>query len=189
MRGNDKGPHQISNVEMNSPANMAGLKNDDLVLKVNDVNVVGERYNKTVTLIKNESEKGRLKLEVIDPQSCPSEIRNMVLTPQSGYSTLKSKPSKAGSIDNLRNITAEIIASGSGRDTVRSVSQLPPHDRPRTSSTEYDNRRQRPASTSDLDRVPNNSTVRSNTSYGSQATFTSESKYILIYFLFVLFVT
>ncbi len=66
MRPSDKGPHQISNVEINSPAMLAGLKNDDLVLKVNDVNVVGERYSKTVTLIKNESEKGRLKLEVID---------------------------------------------------------------------------------------------------------------------------
>ena len=176
MRGNEKGPHQISNVEMNSPAMLSGLKNDDLVLKVNDVNVVGERYNKTVTLIKNESEKGRLKLEVIDTQSCPSDIRNMVLTPQSGNSTLKSKSSKTGSIDNLRKITSEIIASGSGRDTIRSVSQLPT-DRHRTPSVEYDNTRQRPASTSDIDRVPNNSTVRSNTSYGSQATFISESKY------------
>jgi hypothetical protein len=181
MRPSDKGPHQISNVEINSPAMLAGLKNDDLVLKVNDVNVVGERYSKTVTLIKNESEKGRLKLEVIDQQSCPSDIRNMVLTPQSGHSTIKSRSSKSGSIDNLRKITSEIIASGSGRDTIRSVSQLPT-DRQRAPSVDYDNRKQRPASTSDIDRVPNNSTVRSNTSYGSHATFTSESKYYFILF-------
>ena len=65
MRANEKGPHQISNVEKDSPASYAGLRNDDLILKVNDINVVGERYNKTVALIKNESEKGRLKLEVV----------------------------------------------------------------------------------------------------------------------------
>lgn len=174
MRGNDKGPHQISNVEKDSPAFYAGLRNDDLILKVNDLNVVGERYNKTVALIKNESEKGRLKLEVIDVQSCSNEIRNVSLTPQSGYSTLNKpvKPSKSGSIDNLRSITAEIIASGSGRDTFRSVSQLPT-DRPRADN---DNRKPRPASASDIDRVPQltNSTVRSNASYGSAATFSSE---------------
>jgi C-terminal processing protease CtpA/Prc len=175
MRANEKGPHQISNVEKDSPASYAGLRNDDLILKVNDINVVGERYNKTVALIKNESEKGRLKLEVIDTQSCSNEIRNIVLTPQSGYSTLnkpiKSSSSKSGSIDNLRNITAEIIASGSGRDTVRSVSQLPTQRDTDSTNT----RKPRPASTSDIDRVPQiNDTVRSNASYGSEATFTSE---------------
>ena len=163
MRANEKGPHQISNVEKDSPASYAGLRNDDLILKVNDINVDGERYNKTVALIKNESEKGRLKLEVIDTQSCSNEIRNVVLTPQSGYSTL-NKPSKStssssgtinsktGSIDNLRNITAEIIASGSGRDTVRSVSQLPTQRNTETTdnntggtSTNPNTRKPRPA--------------------------------------------
>ena len=54
---------------MESPAEMAGLKSDDFLIKVNDINVVGERYNKTVALIKNESDKGRLRLEVIEPAS------------------------------------------------------------------------------------------------------------------------
>jgi C-terminal processing protease CtpA/Prc len=74
-----KGPHQVSSVEQNSPAMFGGLKPDDLILKVNDVNVVGERYNKTISLIKNESQNGRLKLEVIDSENCPTEIKNTPL--------------------------------------------------------------------------------------------------------------
>ena len=87
MRCNDKGAHQISNVEAESPAHYSGLKSDDYLLRVNDLDVVGERYNKTVALIKNESEKGRLKLEVIEPHLAPYEIRN-VLAGTSNYGTL-----------------------------------------------------------------------------------------------------
>jgi len=79
MRGNEQGPHQITSVEEDSPAKLSGLLNNDLVLKVNDVNVVGERYSKTITMIKNESEKGRLKLEVIQPHLCPDNIQKVLL--------------------------------------------------------------------------------------------------------------
>ncbi len=57
-----EGPHQFSNVENNSPA----FVSDDFVLKVNNTNVIRERFTKTVTIIKNELEKGRLKPEVIE---------------------------------------------------------------------------------------------------------------------------
>ena len=64
---NEKSPHQIESVVANSPAFLGGLKKDDYLITVNGVNVVGEQYTKTVALIKNESEKGTLKLEVIEP--------------------------------------------------------------------------------------------------------------------------
>ncbi|CAF0708112.1 unnamed protein product, partial [Brachionus calyciflorus] len=115
MRASESGPHQISSVETNSPAEQSGLKKEDLILKVNDQNIVGERYSKTTALIKNECEKGILKLEVIDVKSCPSEIRNTPLAPPSGYSTLSSsnklnKKNKSDSIQNLREITNEMIS-------------------------------------------------------------------------------
>ena len=120
MRSNEKGPHQISSVENESPAQVAGLRPDDLILKINDALVLGERYSRTVTLIKNESQAGRLKLEVIEASECPSEIRNMPLisTTSSGTDTLASTSSKkaskkqsstSGSIENLKNITQEAI--------------------------------------------------------------------------------
>lgn len=174
MRCNDKGAHQISNVELESPAHYSGLKSEDYVLRVNDVDVVGERYNKTVALIKNESEKGRLKLEVIEPHLTPYEIRNVVLS--SSYGTLgsnkgtlskKDKKKKDQSIDNLRQIASEVIGTGSIRTS--------DEDRSRAVSLDTsDSRKQRPFSMSDIDRVPHNSTVRSNVSYGSTATAFSE---------------
>lgn len=118
MRANQKGPHQISSVEPKSPAEDAGLRVEDLILKVNDVPVVGERYSKTVTVIKNESERGRLKLEVIDPAQCPKDVRNTALNaPSSDYSTITStgKVKKAESIQNLSQIAREAGAGSSDR--------------------------------------------------------------------------
>jgi hypothetical protein len=164
MRKNEAGPHQISSVEENSPAMLAGLKNDDLLLKVNDVNVVGERYSKTVTLIKNESERGRLKLEVIEPQLCPLDIRNAVLPAPSDYSTLSSRnkeikidssgrrSSKAESIQNLRDIAGQIISSANIPIDRRAVSEGPVSQR-----------------TQSMTNIQN-STVRSTNSFGSTTT-------------------
>ena len=118
MRSNEKGPHQISNVEVDSPAQLAGLRLNDLILKVADANVVGERYSKTVTLIKNELEKGRLKLEVVEPASCPAELRDIMPSPSSTQSTVASRKSSTAaskkSIENLKDITAEAIVSQRG---------------------------------------------------------------------------
>lgn len=129
MRSNEKGAHQISNVEMDSPAELAGLKGDDYLIKVNDVNVVGERYNKTVALIKNESDKGRLRLEVVEPALASYEIRNVDLTPTNGFSTLPAKnkslkkKDKYQSIENLRNIAHEITQNRSNSFSDRSRAQ------------------------------------------------------------------
>lgn len=160
MRANDKGPHQISSVEANSPAMDSGLRGDDLILKVNDLNVVGERYSKTVALIKNESEKGRLKLEVIDPYQCPPNLKDTLLAPQSGYSTIsgtKEKSStlgkKSDSTQNLRLIAAE----------AREV-----EDKSRAVSVDTATR-QRPLSMSDAQ-----GTIKSANSFGSGLTGTSE---------------
>lgn len=79
IAANQRGPHKISQVETNSPADDGGLRVDDLILKVNDVSIVGERYSKTVRLMKNEFERGRIKLEVIAPSKCPPDLRNVSL--------------------------------------------------------------------------------------------------------------
>jgi predicted metalloprotease with PDZ domain len=123
MKSSEKGPHQISGVEQESPAHVAGLRPDDLILKINEQLVVGERYSRTVTIIKNESQSGRLKLEVIEASECPSEIRNVplnttshstdTLTSQQSQqittASIKKQKSTSGSIENLKNITEEAI--------------------------------------------------------------------------------
>ncbi|RNA05783.1 Na(+) H(+) exchange regulatory cofactor NHE-RF2-like [Brachionus plicatilis] len=165
MKANESGPHMISSVESNSPAEQSGLRADDLILKVGDQSVVGERYTKTTTLIKNECEKGLLKLEVVDPLSCPAEVRNTPLVPPSGFSTISSASKlnkKSDSIKNLRDITSEMIDSSSpGRNRATSVDSA--------------SDRKRPYSMTDLDRIPANSTVRSITSIGTTATGYSQS--------------
>ncbi len=168
MRANEKGPHQISNVEKDSPAMLAGLQSNDLILKVNDVSIVGERYSKTVTLIKNELEKGRLKLEVIEPSLCPPDVRNAILSAPSATSTVASRRSRGDGLDNLRNITAEAISAN--QTTVQTTPE-----RQRAVSADVSvserNRGPRPLSVNDIDRVQqNNQTVRSTNSFGSTAT-------------------
>ena len=165
MKPSEVGPHTISSIESNSPAEHSGLKVNDLIIKVGDQNVVGERYSKTTTLIKNECEKGFLKLEVIDPVSCPIEIKKTALVPPSGYSTISSSSKinkKFDSINNLREITNEMIEQSS-----------PGRNRALSADTGAD--RKRPYSMTDLDRIPGNSTVRSITSVGTTATGYSHS--------------
>ncbi len=125
--------------------------------------MIGERYTKTVTLIKNESEKGRLKLEVIEPALCSLDIKNTTLGPNystissnKGTLTKKDKKKDKNSVENLRNIAQEVIESGSGRFE---------NDRSRAESIEVtqDGRKTRPKSISDIDRI-NRDTVRSNMS-------------------------
>lgn len=166
MRANERGPHQISSVEPGSPAYDAGLRVEDLILRVNDQSVVGERYSKTVTLIKNESERGRLKLEVIDPQQCPASVRDTMLVAPSNYSTIASSKSnmrKADSTQNLKQIARE--ARG------------PVDDRTRAVSVDAVQMRQRPQSMSDMNMQD---TIRSTR---SQASGISQRMCLLYIFL------
>jgi hypothetical protein len=171
IRPSPKGPHQISSVEENSPGHLGGLRQDDLILKVNDQNVVGQRFSKTAALIKNESEKGRIKLEVVEPALCPDDIRNTTLVgaaePASAQSTLRAPSSRADSIQNLKNITAEALVTGSGSSSVRLPDTA---DRNRGVSVDT-GLRQRPQSMSNIDRIQqNSSTVRSSNSFYSSTT-------------------
>ena len=90
LRKNEVGPHQIANVELNSPALLSGLQDDDYLLKINDINVVGERYSKTVTRIKNESDKGILKLEVVETTKISKYVRETRIDTQSGFASVSS---------------------------------------------------------------------------------------------------
>ena len=157
---NPKGPHQITNVEPNSPALASGLKNDDLLLKVNDYDVVGENYTKTILKIKNESERDRFKLTVIDPLKCPADIKNKTLDAPSGYSTVsgksnKPKPTTTGGVtastSNLKNITSEMINSAGDSSSTYGTSPARPVSADRhSSSTVSSAEKQRSKSSIDL---------------------------------------
>lgn len=184
LRKSEIGPHQIANVETNSPALLSGLRDNDYLLKVNDAYVVGERYSKTVTRIKNEGDKGILKLEVIEPESCPREIREVRIDIPSGYTSVSSagklspiisKTAKPGKdVSNLKEIVNELETQGvppfSG--SVRSVPEymnVSPgtSKRPVSSSalkTDSELLRQqqsRPFSMNDLDTIDPKLTVKS----------------------------
>lgn len=62
----NNGPTEITNVVKNSPAFISGLRDNDLVLKLNDENVVNELYKNIVNLFRDGLARGPLKLEVID---------------------------------------------------------------------------------------------------------------------------
>ena len=57
IRKFDKGPHQIAKVDKNSPAEYAGVRVNDLLLKINNVEVVEAAYAKIGLIITNEFEK------------------------------------------------------------------------------------------------------------------------------------
>lgn len=130
MAANQRGPHKISQVETNSPADDGGLRVDDLILKVNDMSVVGERYSKTARLVKNEFERGRIKLEVIAPSKCPPDIKNTSLKSN-------SHEFRRPNIKNLRDIIdqATSIQSAAFPDLSRETYSL--YDQPPTDTPEW----------------------------------------------------
>jgi C-terminal processing protease CtpA/Prc len=78
------GPHIIAAVEKDSPAGKAGLKVNDLLLRLNSVNLIGKSYLKTVDLLKKETiAGGSFQLEVIESDLCPLKIRNRSLSTNS----------------------------------------------------------------------------------------------------------
>lgn len=77
LQENSVGPHQIINIIPNSPAQLSGLQNDDYLLKINDEYVVGESYGRVIERLQNEKDKSVVKLEVIEPEKCPIEIKKI----------------------------------------------------------------------------------------------------------------
>jgi hypothetical protein len=112
MRASESGPHQIKSVEANSPADDAGLRVNDFILKVNDIEVVGERYSKLGTILANESERGRIKLDVIEPEKCPQNIRNTAIIPDNepriDNQPTEPKDRENDGLENLRKICSEV---------------------------------------------------------------------------------
>lgn len=183
LRKNEVGPHQIANVELNSPALFSGLQDDDYLLKINDVNVVGERYSKTVTRIKNESDKGILKLEVVEPARISRDVKDTRTEIPSGYASISSvnklspiMSSSAKPVKKQRKDSKEIdpaIFSGSVR-SVPDYMNLTPNESKRPSSASpgvslenpqresFSTQQQsRPFSMNDLDNIDPKSTVKS----------------------------
>jgi hypothetical protein len=70
LKKNKIPPHEIANISPDSPAALSGLQNGDLLLKINDVSVVNEKYPQVVVLVKNgiSGGNGLTKLEVIRPE-------------------------------------------------------------------------------------------------------------------------
>jgi hypothetical protein len=68
LKNNKIPPHQITSIVPNSPADLSGLQDNDMLLKVNDSFVANETYSKIVVLIKNAIDVGRIRLEVVRPE-------------------------------------------------------------------------------------------------------------------------
>lgn len=146
---NEKGAHQIHSVDANSPAFLGGLRKDDYLLKVNDVSVVGERYTKTIARIKNESQKGRLKLEVIEPALF--KLTKLDLQPIDS-STVKSTKSGKNDVTNLKEIVSEMRSSRELGGSVNELNLSLSETKRRLSASSVPSR-QRPLSVNDLNRL------------------------------------
>lgn len=60
------GPTEVKSVVPNSQAFTSGLRVDDVLLKINNVNVVNEQYTKIISMVKESiGSNGALKLEVL----------------------------------------------------------------------------------------------------------------------------
>ncbi len=79
----DTGPHEIVQIEKNSASDVAGLMENDLLLKIDNIDLIGKDYNHTLELIKKLSKNASFKLEVIQSNLCPSEIKNISLNTNS----------------------------------------------------------------------------------------------------------
>jgi len=69
----ETGPHQIVQIEKNSASDVAGLMENDLLLKIDNIDLIGKNYNHTLELLKKTSKNGSFQLEVIQP----SEVKNV----------------------------------------------------------------------------------------------------------------
>ena len=56
---NANGPHRVHQVSRDSPAFNAGLKVDDMLLKLNGFDLIGKNYTKTIELLRNAAETGK----------------------------------------------------------------------------------------------------------------------------------
>lgn len=75
------GPHYVSEVVEFSSASDAGLRQGDLLLKVNGINLVGKSYRKTVEILKKEAlSKESFQLEVVQSDLCPKGIKNKAIS-------------------------------------------------------------------------------------------------------------
>ena len=122
MEESESGPHSISSVKYDSPAYYAGVRKGDLVLRINEIDVVGKRYKKTDRILREECKHGRIILEVIEPTKCPVKI---LVMPQ--LSTRKSRAiatsSQRSQRDHSRATSADAAVPRSiqsGTSTVRS---------------------------------------------------------------------
>lgn len=73
----DTGPHEIIQIEKNSASDVAGLMEHDLLLKIDNIDLMGKDYNQTLELIKKISKNGSFQLEVIQANLCPNEVKNI----------------------------------------------------------------------------------------------------------------
>ena len=60
------GPHRVHQVTRDSPAFNAGLKVDNLLLKLNGVELTGKSYTKVIEMLKSAAETGKYQLEVVE---------------------------------------------------------------------------------------------------------------------------
>lgn len=64
IKPNEQGAQAIAFVEPNSPCEKAGIKENDLILKINDINVSNIGYSQLLLILQSECKKKCLKLEI-----------------------------------------------------------------------------------------------------------------------------
>lgn len=77
IRSNELSPQAIAYIEPNSPSEKAGLKENDLILKINEKNVSDIGYSQLLLILQNESKKKSLKLEIQRPHLSLSEKNSL----------------------------------------------------------------------------------------------------------------
>lgn len=68
---------KISDVESDSPASIAGLGNDDILLRINHMVVLDKTYDQIVEILKKASEGNVILLEVINSDICKGQVNRL----------------------------------------------------------------------------------------------------------------
>jgi predicted metalloprotease with PDZ domain len=75
IRNSRRGPHHVASIEKNSPASISGLKQGDLLLRINDTSIAERDYTNAIEIIKRECiENDEVELLVVEPQLCPPSL-------------------------------------------------------------------------------------------------------------------
>lgn len=75
------GPPYISEIDADSPAHNSSLKEGDLILKLNGINLTDKSYSKILEIAKKQTDKGNtIELETAEPSTFQANARNRTIS-------------------------------------------------------------------------------------------------------------